>query len=209
MERGIGMTGAQSLVNALEKESVKLVYGYPGAAICPFMDSINIVCKQLWNNWGQIFNHWRYGHNVGITEDPAVSRITIVVSGDENTVEQVEKQLGKLIDVIKVKVLSRSEFISEELIFIKVGCTGANRSEIVQIADIFGAKIIDVSRNLLTLKFSGTGSIIESLEDMLKPYGIKEEVRTGTIAIEKGFSNDKDLSSEKGGTSIKTSKQEE
>lgn len=140
---------------------------------------------------------------VGITEDPAVSRITIVVNGDENTVEQVEKQLGKLIDVIKVKVLSRSEYFSEELIFIKVGCTGANRSEIVQIVDIFGAKIIDVSRNLLTLKFSGTGSSIESLEDMLKPYGIKEEVRTGTIAIEKDFS------SEKGGTSIKYAKNKE
>jgi acetolactate synthase-1/3 small subunit len=140
---------------------------------------------------------------VGITEDPAVSRITIVVSGDENTVEQVEKQLGKLIDVIKVKVLSRSEYISEELIFIKVSCTGANRSEIVQIADIFGAKIIDVSKNLITFKFSGTGSSIESLEDMLKPYGVKEEVRTGTIAIEKGFSN------EKGFSSIKSAKHEE
>ena len=126
---------------------------------------------------------------VGVTEDPNISRITIVVSGYENTVEQVEKQLNKLIDIIKVKVLSRGEYISEELVFIKICCTGANRSEIVQIADIFGAKIIDVSRNLLTLKFSGTGSIIQNLEDMLKPYGIKEEVRTGTIAIEKSFSN--------------------
>jgi acetolactate synthase-1/3 small subunit len=140
---------------------------------------------------------------VGITEDPAISRITIVVSGDENTVEQVEKQLGKLIDVIKVKVLSRSEFISEELIFIKMFCTASNRSEIVQIAEIFGAKIIDVSKNLLTLKFSGTGASIQSLEDMLKPYGIKEEVRTGTIAIEKDFS------SEKGSAGSKASKQEE
>ncbi|MDR3551565.1 MAG: acetolactate synthase small subunit [Clostridia bacterium] len=123
---------------------------------------------------------------VGVTEDPAVSRMTIVVNGDDYTVEQVEKQLNKLIDVIKVKVLSSGEFISEELILIKVNAPAQSRSEIMQIADIFGAKIIDVSRSMLTLEFAGDSARIHTLEDMLTPYGIREEVRTGTIAIESG-----------------------
>ena len=123
---------------------------------------------------------------VGVTEDPSVSRITIVVDGDEYTVEQVDKQLNKLIDVIKVKALEPGEFISRELVLIKVHANSGNRSEIIQIADIFEAKIIDVSRTTLTLQFADTGERIASLEAMLAPYGISETVRTGTIALEKG-----------------------
>jgi acetolactate synthase-1/3 small subunit len=123
---------------------------------------------------------------VGVTENLSVSRITIVVDGDENVIEQVEKQLNKLIDVIKVKTLQPGEFISRELILFKVHANSGNRSEIIEIADIFGAKIIDVSRTTLTLEFSDTGDRISSLEAMLSPYGITEAVRTGTIALEKG-----------------------
>lgn len=123
---------------------------------------------------------------VGVTEDPSVSRITIVVDGDDYTVEQVEKQLNKLIDVIKVKALVPGEFISRELILFKVHANSNNRSEIIEIADIFGAKIIDVSRTTLTLEFSDTNDRISSLEAMLSPYGISESVRTGTIALDKG-----------------------
>jgi acetolactate synthase-1/3 small subunit len=123
---------------------------------------------------------------VGVTEDLSVSRITIVVDGDDSVIEQVEKQLNKLIDVIKVKTLTPGEFISRELVLLKVHANSGNRSEIIEIADIFGAKIIDVSRTTLTLEFSDIGERIASLEAMLSPYGITEAVRTGTIALEKG-----------------------
>lgn len=123
---------------------------------------------------------------VGVTEDASVSRITIVVDGDDSVIEQVEKQLNKLIDVIKVKTLQPNDFISRELILLKVHANSGNRSEIIQIADIFGAKIIDVSRTTLTLEYADTNDRIESLEAMLIPYGISETVRTGTIALEKG-----------------------
>lgn len=121
---------------------------------------------------------------VGITEDPSVSRITIVVNGDDYTVEQVEKQLNKLIDVIKVRVLKPGSFISDELVLIKVNANAGARPEILQIASIFKATVIDVSKTTLTIEFAGEGRAIASLEDLLKPYGIKEEVRTGSIAIE-------------------------
>ena len=131
---------------------------------------------------------------VGVTQDPLVSRITIVVNGDDYTTEQVEKQLNKLIDVIKVRILPHGRFISRELSLLKVNCTASTRSEILQIADIFEAKIADVTRTTLTLEFSGAASRVESMENMLEPYGIREIVRTGTIALEKGS---EDLSSSK------------
>lgn len=123
---------------------------------------------------------------VGVTEDPAVSRMTIVVSGDEYTVEQVEKQLNKLIDVIKVKALEPGALISRELILIKVGAPVQTRAEIIQIADIFGARIVDLTRGTLTLEYAGESDKLRTLEEMLAPYGIREEVRTGTIAVETG-----------------------
>jgi acetolactate synthase-1/3 small subunit len=123
---------------------------------------------------------------VGVTEDPTVSRITIVADGDDYTVEQLEKQLNKLIDVIKVKVLEPGAYISRELVLLKVHANASNRSEIIEIADIFGAKIIDVSRTTLTLEFADEDERIESLVAMLRPYGICETARTGTIALEKG-----------------------
>ncbi|MFT8887472.1 acetolactate synthase small subunit [Ethanoligenens sp.] len=123
---------------------------------------------------------------VGVTQDPLVSRITIVVNGDDYTTEQVEKQLNKLIDVIKVKTLPHGQFINRELVLLKVACGASNRAEVVQIADIFGAKIVDVTRTTLTLEVSGKPSRIASLESLLLPYGIRETVRTGTIALERG-----------------------
>lgn len=123
---------------------------------------------------------------VGVTENPEVSRMTIVVDGDEYTVEQVSKQLNKLIDVIKIRALESSDSVSRELALIKVNATAANRSEIVQIVEIFRAKIVDVSKNALTVEISGGTDKVAALEDMLKQFGIKEIVRTGTIAIERG-----------------------
>lgn len=123
---------------------------------------------------------------VGVTENSNISRITIVVDGDEYTVEQVSKQLNKLIDVIKIKQLEKSESVSRELALIKVSANASTRSEIIQIVEIFRANIVDVSKNTLTIEISGTTQKVSALEDMLRQFGIREIVRTGTIAIERG-----------------------
>ncbi|MDD4188483.1 MAG: acetolactate synthase small subunit [Eubacteriales bacterium] len=123
---------------------------------------------------------------VGVTEDPQISRMTIVVNGDDHIVEQVRKQLGKLIDVKMIKKLDDSESVSRELALIKVKADSSTRSEIVQIVEIFRGKIIDVSEASLTIEISGELGKIEALEDMIRPFGIKEIVRTGTIALERG-----------------------
>lgn len=123
---------------------------------------------------------------VGITEDSTISRMTIVVDGDEYVVEQLEKQLNKVIPVIKVRTYAQGEFISRELSLIKVNCPAKQRLDIMKIAELMGAKIVDVAVNTLTLQFADTHEQFETLLDLLKPYGIREIVRTGTVAIEKG-----------------------
>ena len=124
---------------------------------------------------------------VGVTEDPAISRMTIVVNGDEYVMEQVEKQLNKLIPVIKVKRLDDTgPFISCELALIKVSCTQQYRPEIIQIAELFHARVVDVSLTSLTIQFADTAEKIETMLTLLKPYGIKEIARTGTVALEQG-----------------------
>lgn len=123
---------------------------------------------------------------VGVTDDPAVSRITIIAEGNDYTVEQIEKQLNKLIDVIKVKTLEPNELLSRELLLIKINVLADKRSEIMTIAEIMGAKIIDISLTTITLEMSDTTYHIQRFEEMLKPYGIIEIVRTGNIAIQKG-----------------------
>ena len=133
----------------------------------------------------------RRGFNIdslaaGVTEDPEVSRITIVVDGDEYIVDQVTKQLNKLVDVLIVKRLEKSDSVSRELALIKVTATTQTRAEIIQIVEIFRAKIVDVSKSTLTIEASGSSDKVSALEDMLKQYGIVEIVRTGTIGIERG-----------------------
>lgn len=123
---------------------------------------------------------------VGITDDTAISRITIVVDGDDYTIEQVEKQLNKLIDVIKLRRLSISNIISRELMLIKVESTIKTRGDIIDIAHIMQAKICDISKSTITLEVSDTCERIEIITELLKPYNILELVRTGTIALEKG-----------------------
>ena len=123
---------------------------------------------------------------VGITEDSSISRMTIVVDGDEYVVEQLEKQLNKVIPVIKVRTYAQGEFISRELSLIKVNCPAKQRLDIMKIAELMGAKIVDVAIKTLTLQFPDTHEQFETLLDLLKPYGIREIVRTGTVAIEKG-----------------------
>ncbi len=123
---------------------------------------------------------------VGVTEDPTISRMTIVVDGDEYIVEQLEKQLNKVIPVIKVKTLDPAETIARTLCLLKVSAGAGQREDIMRISELMGARIVDVTRTTLTLEFADTAERTETLEALLRPYGIKEIVRTGIIALEKG-----------------------
>lgn len=123
---------------------------------------------------------------VGETEDPAVSRMTIVAKGDERVLEQVEKQLNKLVDVIKVTSFVIDPHIERDLALIKVRANKTNRSEIFQIVDIFRAKIVDVASDSLIVEITGDENKIEALAMLLKPFGILEMARTGIIALARG-----------------------
>ena len=124
---------------------------------------------------------------VGPCEEPGISRITIVVIGDDAQVEQVMKQLNKLIEIIKVSDLTGNERVERELALIKVTADlGTTRAEIMQIATIFRAQIVDVGSKSLILQVIGDTEKFEALEKLLRQYGIKEFVRTGTIGILRG-----------------------
>ncbi|MEG2429167.1 MAG: acetolactate synthase small subunit [Oscillospiraceae bacterium] len=123
---------------------------------------------------------------VGITDDSSISRITIVVNGDDYIIEQVEKQLNKLIDVIKLRRLQSTESISRELMLIKVKSTLQTRKDIMTIAQNLQAKVSDVSKQTITIEISDTSEKIELICELLRPYTILEVARTGIVAIEKG-----------------------
>lgn len=135
----------------------------------------------------------RRGYNieslaVGITDNPEISRMTIVVSGDDHVLGQIIKQLNKLIEVIKVSNLEPNETIQRELAFFKVKVDKGNRSEVMQIVDVFRAKIVDVDIKSLVIEITGTNDKVNAIEKLLKNFGILEVVRTGTIAINRGTS---------------------
>jgi len=123
---------------------------------------------------------------VSITEDPSISRMTIVVGGDDRALEQIEKQLNKLIEVIKVYDYTDTASVDRELALVKVTATPEKRAEILQISDIFRGKIIDVSERTLTIEVTGQVEKIDAFQNLLEPYGIKELVRTGKIALSRG-----------------------
>jgi acetolactate synthase I/III small subunit len=121
--------------------------------------------------------------SVGETLDPSVSRMTLVVRGDAFVIEQVMKQLHKLIDVIKVIDLSEETHVEREMMLIRVNAEPAARAEILRIADIFRAKVVDVTAASYTLEVTGEESKIEAILDLLRPFGVQEVVRTGKVAI--------------------------
>lgn len=123
---------------------------------------------------------------VGTTENPVISRITITLAGDQERVRQMTRQLYKLPDVLMVRHLNPVDHFSRELVFIKVSANAANRTQVLQIVDIFRGHIIDVSPETITIELSGKEDKIEALQALLEPYGILELVRTGIIAIERG-----------------------
>ncbi|MDI6888249.1 MAG: acetolactate synthase small subunit [Methanocellales archaeon] len=123
---------------------------------------------------------------VGITENPEISRMTIVVEGDDRILEQVTKQLNKLVDVIKVSDIKPESSIDRELALIKVEAGPKERSEVMQIADIFRARIIDVGTRTLVIEITGDVSKINAMTDLLRRFGIKEMVRTGKVSMLRG-----------------------
>jgi acetolactate synthase-1/3 small subunit len=120
---------------------------------------------------------------VGETEDPTVSRITMVVPGDDQIIEQVIKQLRKLIDVIKVVDLTNQDTIERELVLVKINAKRADRAEIMRIVDIFRARIVDVHPFSFTIEATGTEDKIKGILTLLRPFGVKKVVRTGKIAL--------------------------
>ena len=123
---------------------------------------------------------------VGHTENPTLSRMTIVVSGTADMVEQVRKQLDKVIDVVKVSDITNDNIVARELAILKVKATPSTRSEIIQIVDIFRANIVDVSPDSLIVEVTGDEDKVESLFALLRGFGVREMARTGRIAMSRG-----------------------
>lgn len=121
--------------------------------------------------------------SVGETMDNSVSRVTLVVHGDDWVMEQMVKQLNRVVDVIKVVDLTEEDFIEREMILVRVNADSPDRAEILRIADIFRAKVVDLTHRTYTLEVTGAEDKIQALLELLRPFGIKELVRTGRIAI--------------------------
>lgn len=120
---------------------------------------------------------------VGETEDPLVSRMTVVARGDDRVLEQIIKQLNKLVDTIEVRDLTTDDFVERELVMIKVSTGAKQRSEVLEIVSIYRAKVVDCSANSMILEVTGSEGKVTAFVDMMRPFGIREIVRTGEIAI--------------------------
>jgi len=121
--------------------------------------------------------------SVGPTLDPSISLMTIVTRGDDRILEQITKQLNKIIDIIKVVELTESEYVARETVLIKVNAKGEDRAEALRITDIFRAKVVDSTPNTFTIEITGDSSKVNAIINLLRPLGIKELVRTGRIAM--------------------------
>lgn len=137
----------------------------------------------------------RRGYNidsltVGITENPIYSRMTVVANGEPEILEQIEKQLAKLVDVIEIKKLLRDESVTRELILIKVASTPSERKDIIAIADVFRANIVDVSDKSIMIELTGNDEKIKAFINLLSDYHIKELVRTGVAGLSRGIKDE-------------------
>ena len=126
---------------------------------------------------------------VGKSEQPGLSRMTFVVNGDEDTVSQVTKQLDKLIEVIRVSNITGEEIVSRELALVKVNAAPSSRGEIIQIANLFRANIVDVGSQSMVIEVTGEEDKINALHNLLQPFGIVEMLRTGVVAMVRGQSD--------------------
>lgn len=120
---------------------------------------------------------------VGATENPELSRMTFVVNGDDRTLDQVRKQLEKIVTVVKVVDFSKQTYVERDLMLIKVSTTGGKRSEVHELVDIFRARIVDVGTDHVMIEISGQERKIEAFIDVMRPFGIIELVRTGRVAL--------------------------
>ena len=125
--------------------------------------------------------------NVAETSDPNISRMTIVTRGDNKEIEQITKQLNKLVDIIKVVDLTEENFIDREMVLIKMNAEQKNREEILRIVEIFRAKVVDVSSSTYTIEITGDQGKLKGIMELLRPLGIKEIVRSGRIALSRGM----------------------
>jgi acetolactate synthase-1/3 small subunit len=121
--------------------------------------------------------------NVAPTQDASTSKMTIVTRGDDATLEQIVKQLNKMVDVLKVQDFRDDEYIDRELVLVKVGVDSKTRSEVMQITDIFRAKIVDVQPKSLTIEITGNESKVEKFIDLMKTFGVLDLTRTGKVAL--------------------------
>ncbi|KGO34217.1 MAG: acetolactate synthase small subunit [Desulfoprunum sp.] len=126
---------------------------------------------------------------VAETLDPGISCLTLVTRGDNSIIEQITKQLHKLIDVIKVTDISEKEYVEREMVLIRIKAEAQTRAEVLRVIDIFRGKVVDVSSRSYAVEVTGSASKIQALIDLLKPIGIKEIVRTGTIAMARASKN--------------------
>jgi acetolactate synthase I/III small subunit len=125
--------------------------------------------------------------SVGTSEDDSVARVTIVSKGDDDVIEQIIKQLNKLIDVTKVVDLTYEGFVERELVLIKVAASRNSRSDLMQISEIFRSKIVDISPRSLTIEATGSEQKVNAMIKMLEPFGVKEIARTGRVALKREF----------------------
>jgi acetolactate synthase-1/3 small subunit len=123
---------------------------------------------------------------VGRTEDPALSRMTIVVIGDDKVLEQVRKQLAKIVTVVKVRDFGEVSYVERDLMLIRVAAAPEKRSEVVDLVNLFRGKVVDVARASMLIELSGTEEKIDAFIDLVKPYGVREVARTGVIAVQRG-----------------------
>jgi acetolactate synthase I/III small subunit len=123
---------------------------------------------------------------VGETMDPTISRMTIVTRGDDRILEQVNKQLNRLVDVIKVQDFTDKAFVDRELVLVKVKAPQQQRAQVLEVVDIFRAKIVDVNPETLSIEVTGDPGKIKAILDLLEPFGIEELVRTGRVAVARG-----------------------
>jgi len=123
---------------------------------------------------------------VGRTEDPALSRMTIVVIGDDKVLEQVRKQLGKIVPVVKVRDFQDVSYVERDLMLLRVHAPAEKRTEVMGLCNLFRARVVDVARSSLMAELSGTEDKLEAFTDLVRPYGIRELARTGVIAMPRG-----------------------
>lgn len=120
---------------------------------------------------------------VGETQDPEVSRMTVIANGDDRVVDQIMKQLNKLVDVIRVEDLTAKDMIARELVLIKIGVNAANRNDIMHVVNTFRAKVVDVSQSSMTIEVTGSEGKVDAMLELLRPFDLKEVARTGQIAM--------------------------